>query len=278
MEPNYNNYLYNIFPEILYVVNRNANTSWRLKEKMSFYNMMLIYDGEAEFICNDKKFYGSKGDLVFYRPGDLRMAHTFSHNPIKCFAVDFLYCCPVFLNNEWNFQHPELPFEYIQKIDDNYLFSRLIDLFSLLTRLSISDKNMITIKERSVFSEILTLLVQYKETKEYSYSIIKKVDKVISYMAENYSQNITLKMLSDYINVSPSYLVNIFKKVTGRSTIDYLINIRINKAKSLLRAGFTVSETSKLVGFNDIFYFSKAFKKYEGISPSQYIDMYYSNV
>lgn len=273
MELDQSKYLNDIFPEILYVVDRSANISWRLDNRMSFYNIMLVYDGKAEFICNGTKFEASKGDLVFYKPGDLRKAATFPDDLIKCFAVDFLYTCPIYENNQWKFVKVELPFTYIKKIEDEHLFSKLLDLFSLLTRSALSSKSRSKVKERIIFSEILTLLFQYKEGHQYNYSSIRKVDKIINYMTENYFQNITLQQLSEYAQISSSYLGSIFKKVTGKSTIDYLIDIRINKSKSLLRDGFTVSETSKLVGFNDIFYFSRAFKKHEGMSPSEYISL-----
>jgi YesN/AraC family two-component response regulator len=91
-------------------------------------------------------------------------------------------------------------------------------------------------------------------------------------MVENYARSLTLSELSNYSGVSVSYLGYIFKSVTGRSPIDYLIEIRINMAKNLLKDGVSVTETSSLVGFNDIYYFSKVFKAREGISPSKYID------
>jgi AraC-like DNA-binding protein len=278
MELDPSKYLNDIFPEILYVVDRSASISWRLNNKMNFYNIMLVYDGKAEFFCNGNKFEASKGDLVFYKPGDLRSASTFPDNLIKCFAVDFLYTCPIYENSNWKFLNKDLPFACIQKIDDDHLFSKLLDLFSLLTRSALVSKSRSKVKERSTFSEILTLLFQYKEGHQYNYSSIRKVDKVINYMTENYFQNITLQLLSEYAQISASYLGSIFKKVTGKSTIDYLIDIRINKAKALLRDGFSVSETSKLIGFNDIFYFSRAFKKHEGISPSQYMNIYYGEL
>ncbi|MDP4087870.1 MAG: AraC family transcriptional regulator [Bacillota bacterium] len=269
---NSSKYLYEIFPEILYVVDRSANLSWKLDDRMNFYNIMLLYDGHAEFTSNNTTVQATSGDLLFYKLGDIRKAHSFAENPMKCFAVDFLYTCPVYQDGQWKFVGSELPFSFHQRIEDKYLFSRLVDLFSRLSRSYYSTKNASGVNERLVFSEILTLLFQYKEGNEFNYSNTRKVDKVINYMTENYMENITLQQLAEQSQISPSYLGNIFKKVTGKSAIEYLINIRINKAKFLLKDGFTVSETSKLVGFNDIFYFSKAFKQHEGISPSQYAE------
>lgn len=268
-----NNHLNQIFPEILYVVDRTATASWKLNNQMTSHNIMLIYEGNGEFICNNHKFNASKGDLIYFKPGDYRQAHTFSESLMKCFAVDFIYTCPVYINNEWKFVHRDLPLSCIQNIRDEFLFSKLRDLFSQLTKSALSSPSRNKVKERSIFTEILSLLFHHKDGSQINYSNVKKVDKVLNYMVENYGKNLTLKELADYAQISPSYLGNIFKKITGKSTIDYLIDIRINKAKSLLMDGLTVSETSKLTGFNDIFYFSKSFKKHEGISPSQYIDI-----
>ncbi len=265
------NHLNGIFPEILYVIDRNASPSWRLNGHMNNYNLMLIYGGKAEFTHDTITFQASRGYLVFYKPGVLRKAYTFPDNLMKCFAIDFQYTCPVFINNEWQLINQDLPFSCLEKIEDEYLFLKLLDLFSQLTKSAISGKNHNKVKERSIFTEILTLLFQYKEGNQYNYSNIKKVNKIINYMADNYQNNINLQELADYSQISSSYLGNIFKKVTGKSPIDYLIEIRINKAKTMLNDGFTVSETARLAGFHDIYYFSRAFKKQEGISPSKYM-------
>lgn len=274
MDVDSSNHLYDIFPEILYVVDRSSTSSWELNGCVYTYNLMLIYEGKSEFTYNNNKFKASRGSLMYYKPGDIRIAHTFPDNLMKCFAVDFHFTCPVYINNEWKFINTALPFSFAQKIDDEHLLLKLINLFSVLTKSALSEKGRNKIKERSILTEILTLLFHYKKDDKYNYSNMRKVDSVITYMTENYERNITLQELAAYAQISSSYLGNIFKKITGKSTIDYLIGIRINRAKSLVRDGFTVSETSRLVGFSDIFYFSRSFKKHEGVSPSKYIDMY----
>ncbi|HEY5562449.1 MAG TPA: AraC family transcriptional regulator, partial [Clostridiaceae bacterium] len=116
---------------------------------------------------------------------------------MKSFGVDFIYTCPVYIDNEWKFIDNDLPFSFTQKINDEYLFSKLIDLFSRLSKSALSAKGRTRIKERSILIEILTLLFQYKEGNKYNYSNMRKVDKVINYMTENYRDNINLQKLSD---------------------------------------------------------------------------------
>lgn len=265
-------YLYSIFPELTYVIDRNATASWKLHNKMVNHNLMLLYDGQAEFFCNGSRQLATKGDLIYYKPGDIRRAGTFPENPIKCFAVDFFYTCPIYVNGEWTTIQTDLPFTFHQSLKDELLLLKLTDLFSRLTKSALASRNTTDIRERTVFTEILVLLFQYSERNQYNYSNIRKVEKVISYMTENHSKTITLNELSEYAKVSPSYLGNIFRTITGRSVIDYLIEIRINRAKNLLKDGFSVTEVSRYVGFNDIYYFSRVFKKHEGVSPSKYMN------
>lgn len=277
--------LNNIFPEVLYAVERECNSSWYLvKTTLDFHNFMLIYDGEATFFKNGTMFKGKRGDLIYYKPGDVREAYSSDTFPMKCFAVEFLYTCPILSDSGWHLSSQKLPFNSTETIDDTYLFRKLLDLFSQLVDLKLSIKTTTNpttavIKERAIFMEILALLFQYKKgnqcnyrhSNQYNYFNIKRIEKVIDYMIQNYSKPLNLKTLADYLEISPSYLGSIFKNITGKSVISYLIDIRINKAKQFLRDGLSVSETARKTGFNDIFYFSRIFKKRVGITPSEFI-------
>jgi len=266
-----NNGIYNIFPELRYAVDRIATPSWCLNNRMQMHNLMLLYDGRAEFRCNESRLTAEKGDLLYYKPGDMRHAVTFPSEPVKCYAVDFQYTCPEYFNKEWKLADHKLPFSFRQKITDELLLLKLNDLFSELTKSALAARVKTDVRERTILTEILVLLFKFAERNQFSYSNAGKVQKIIEYMTENYSKNTTLNELAEYAHVSPSYLGSIFRRVTGRSPIDYLIEIRINRAKNLLKDGYSVTDTSRLVGFNDIYYFSRMFKRHEGISPSEYI-------
>ena len=271
MEQEYLKLLNHIYPEIIYSIDRCATPAWKLDNPKSKQNQMLVYDGEATFISGSAEHHAVRGDLIYYKPGDYRIAYTSKVNLMKSYAIDFFYTCPVYEDDRWEMTVPALPFSFHQHIEDQLLLSRLLDLFSRITKSALSAKERNSIYERSLFTEILSLLFQLFNGTQYNYSNVRKIESVINYKAENYTQDLSLKELADYARISPSYFGNIFKKVTGKSAIDYLIEMRINKAKTLLLDGFTVSETSRRTGFNDIFYFSRAFKRHEGISPRQYV-------
>lgn len=265
------NLLQNIMPSVDYVVHRICTATWQInKSSINEHNIILIYDGKAEFNLNNNKYIASKGDLIYYKPDDLRYAHTFKNELMKCYAINFNYICPVFDSLEWKLFSPSLPFSFHEKINESYFFNNLITLFEELNREWISNKSN-TYSIRIKFLEIMNLLLTWKFGSEFNYGKMKQVDKVIEFMSKHYASKITLKQLSDVNNISPSHLGNIFKEVTGKSPIDYLLSIRINKAKQLLLEGNSITNISSIVGFSDVYYFSKYFKKAERITPSEYL-------
>jgi two-component system response regulator YesN len=103
---------------------------------------------------------------------------------------------------------------------------------------------------------------------EKSNSIIETAQK---YIRENYSKDISLDDVSKEVNISPYYFSKIFKEGTGEGFVEYLTNIRIEKAKELLSTTeFSMREICSMCGYSDPNYFSRSFKKKLGISPTEY--------
>ena len=97
------------------------------------------------------------------------------------------------------------------------------------------------------------------------------VENITEYLSRNYVKDISLETLSENMYLSPVYISKIFKEIMGDSPINYLIKIRLSKAKELLNNSNTPIKTiAKMVGYNDPYYFSKLFKKYYGISPNKF--------
>lgn len=97
------------------------------------------------------------------------------------------------------------------------------------------------------------------------------MDKAKDYINQNFTKEISLELLAEFIHLSPEHFSREFKKEFGKNFIDYLTDLRINKAKEYLRDGnYKTIEVSKMVGFNNEKYFSKLFKKYTGFTPGEY--------
>lgn len=97
------------------------------------------------------------------------------------------------------------------------------------------------------------------------------VKKAIAYMKENYKSDLGLQTVSEKLYISTWHLSKILKKETGSTFIDLLNNIRIHEAKKLLGdPKYKIYEICELVGFSDVAYFVKLFKKIVGITPTEY--------
>lgn len=97
------------------------------------------------------------------------------------------------------------------------------------------------------------------------------IDKALDYIRAHYLETLTLQQVADFVHVSKNYFSILFKKVTGQNFIDYVITLRIQKAKELLAGTeLKVYEVAEQSGFNDVKYFSKLFKKMTGHSPVDY--------
>ena len=91
------------------------------------------------------------------------------------------------------------------------------------------------------------------------------------YVLEHYSENINRDKMAERVNLSPGYFSNLFRSEVGMSFSDYLIQVRIDNAKCLLRRfDLSVDAISKKCGFNSLAHFSRTFKDRCGRSPLKY--------
>ncbi|MCF8020234.1 MAG: response regulator [Vallitaleaceae bacterium] len=101
-----------------------------------------------------------------------------------------------------------------------------------------------------------------------NYYIITQVN---AYMESHYHHPIKLKDISEHVHINSSYLSRLYKDKTGQTITETLRNLRIEKAKQLLKTDNIKTYTiAVLVGFDDPAYFSYVFKQHTGYSPSQY--------
>ncbi|MGO4495726.1 helix-turn-helix domain-containing protein [Paenibacillus sp. 2RAB27] len=99
------------------------------------------------------------------------------------------------------------------------------------------------------------------------------IEQVIVHLREQYMTQLSLESCADLFGTSPYTLSRAFKQITGINFIDFLTNIRISNAKSLLiETDMKINEVADAIGYQHS-YFNRLFKKYEGITPSQFREL-----
>lgn len=97
------------------------------------------------------------------------------------------------------------------------------------------------------------------------------VKQAIRFIEEKYMEECGLAEVAAHVHLNPSYFSNLFKKETGESVTAYIQNLRVKKAKLLLKStDMKVFEIAQAVGFNDSNYFTHMFNKIAGLSPKEY--------
>ncbi|HEY8392856.1 MAG TPA: helix-turn-helix domain-containing protein [Capillibacterium sp.] len=97
------------------------------------------------------------------------------------------------------------------------------------------------------------------------------IAQAVNFLLEHYQEDITLARVAQELKISPGYFSRLFKAEIGVPFKNYLTEIRMEQAKQLLCQGdHPIAEVAAAVGFPDPNYFSEAFRKYAGVSPSQY--------
>jgi two-component system response regulator YesN len=110
---------------------------------------------------------------------------------------------------------------------------------------------------------------------EKQHTDMKPIRLAKQFMQKNFNLPISLELVSHLIGFNPTYFSYYFKKETGMNFLEYLVEIRVTKSKELLiDTDKNIAEIAEAVGYMDLKHFSKLFKKYSGLTPSEYRKIY----
>lgn len=254
----------NLIPIIHYFVERKDMPTWALHESViQFTDLTYIISGEATYIVNGKKMLLKQGDMIYIPKGSTRTTYTNPQNPIHCYAFNFDY---EYINDDYR------PLPFPQKFSIG-LDSELLSLYTQCNNVWLEKDEGYMLKARGLFMVILYKLIKLVSNTSLSLYSDPNIEKVKSYIFDNYAQKIYLTDLARLVNLHPVYLSTHFKEVTGHTVTQFINRIRINSAFDLLSTnGYSVTDTAIICGFDDIAYFSKLFKKITGVAPSSILN------
>lgn len=246
-----------------------------------------IFDGKGILTVENKKYIVKKDDIIILSNYEL---HTFSTTKNQSFYLIVIYFMPELiykpggLNIDFNFLKPFFyrgsNFSHVihpDKIDNKHLFFLIEKIYGLYSKKETNYR----LESKIYLTEILLNLVKYygisstKCSKNY-YKKIKDIDRLKSLMTllqKEYNRDITLTEAADIANMSIYYFCKFFKKVIGKTFTNYLLSIRIDKAKELLLTEkITVTSIAYKVGFENLSYFYRKFKEFTGYCPTEYLN------
>lgn len=223
---------------------------WKVVEQISpgFSRIYYIYGGEVEYSDPASNIRLKKGCLYIFPSA---APYQITQNP-----ENRLYC--TFFHVD---MFPALITELIEiPVENNKLLKNIL---SALTE-------SIDLKERSLVHSLTEIIKTYCK----EHSIIPypdhRISKVLLYISEHYSEDLSVRKISQLFGYNDQYFIRYFKRVVGVSPYQYISGYRLKEAKLLLRTDIPITQIAKLTGYKDIKSFSRAFKLNFGMSPSEF--------
>lgn len=248
----------------------------------NFSELVIVLNGSAEHIVDNENYRISKGD-VFVISDETVHGYT----DVKDFRICNIMFDPMF------FITPELDiaesagfqalfvlephcsrtkhFASRLKLDFNAFMqiNHLIEkLYGEYTEKQTGWKTMV----KSDFLNLAVMLSRlYNVEKITDETGIIKLAEAIAYIEKNYAEPISVSGLAKLSNYSERQFIRLFKETLGCIPIDYITNLRMQKARELLKtSSLPITEIASRCGYNDSNYFSRTFKKHNTETPSEY--------
>jgi AraC-like DNA-binding protein len=257
------------------------------------YDHLLEYinEGKGQYIVNDKVYQVSSGDVILIPPCSVLSLMADEKDPYirQCVHFDFKYMggytsMPLF---EWfpgklkkdkihlapSFaQRLKLP--VVSHLKDT---PRIHSLFCRLFKEMYHKKPGYELAAKVCMLDILLTVHRHSlagnvESSDSTVDVLPHgMVHAKNYMEKNFNEKLTLHELADISHYHPVHLERLFKQYIGCSPIEYLMEVRVSKAKEFLKhSELNITQIAGMTGFDSIQYFSRVFKKFVQLSPNQY--------
>ncbi len=227
--------------------------------KRAAHGLTLILSGELELTMNGEKHIATQGAIIMQRQGDSYKLTTLSEGGVEYIVISY-YVTP---EEEFLGHMPDRLF-YSEH------FGRYRHAFENATRLFTSTGVCNKTLLRALVQEILCNIMD----EHYSMLLYTQRDLIEyakRYMEQYFNSPLSVENIASVVGLSPSYLRTLFRKSENESPNHYLNRIRIRHAEEMLNSKmFTISEIASACGFQNVYYFSRVFKKFTGFPPGRY--------
>ena len=260
-----------------------ANFSWS-GEAHEPWELVYVDQGDLLVIAGENRYELKAGEMAFHCPNEFHNLYPYGNTPVNVIVITFLCGSPAMSSLEHKIltlsgtekqylsrivKESEATFVYFKNTppqvrlllrDDapfggQQIIKNLLECFLLM---AMRHGNSIGFEERAIPINQM-------------HDHMRIAAQTQAYIHEHYAEKITLALLAERNSVSITQLKRIFKEQTGNTVISYLIGYRLEEAKRLIQeSDLNFSQIAAKVGYDNIYYFSNAFKSRYGITLSEY--------
>ena len=231
------------------------------------YQLLYIAAGRGEFYFKGSKepTIVTKGNMILFRPGEPQVYYYYAVDKTEVYWVHFTgwkveeylerYELPRDENVFYTGVSPDYPWIYNQMIRE-------------LQLQRVNHEDMISLYMHHIFITINRYIKERRETKN---DTINDIERAAHYFKDNYNNQISIEQYAEEHLISVNWFIHNFKSVMKMSPMQYIISLRITMAKGYLEnSAKNIAEISDEVGYENALYFSRLFRKYTGMTPTEY--------
>lgn len=223
---------------------RNDRTRWAV---------VLKYEGETVYSCNGKRILSDRNHAVILPKGCSYDWHCTKSGHFS--IIEF----------ESSLSHDE-PFSFPVKNSE-----KLLKKFKELEYKRNLKKPMMELESIMDTYSIILWIMQAAPEKYTPSDKQQLLTPALEYISQNYNRSITNDILAGITGISTVYFRKLFTEIIGVPPITFVHELRIEKAKEMLRSDYsTLSDIAQSLGYSSLYDFSRDFKKHTGVSPSKY--------
>lgn len=229
---------------------KNANAKRRNRPQWA---LVIKYEGETRYISNGKEYISNINNIALLPKGS---NYDWSCKEAGYFSI--------------------IEFECEKTYNDIFSFNvkNGEQLHNIIKRMETGRTLQKTAYRLDELKDLYSIISSLIKTAEATYIHSSKKEKImpaIEYIAQNYNKHICNDELASVTNLSTVYFRKLFKEVMGVSPISYIFSVKMNKAQKMLQSDYSsITDIAYSLGYNNLYEFSRDFKKYMGTSPLKY--------
>lgn len=235
------------------------------------YQLLYMVSGHADYLLDGEWQTVGEGKIVLYRPQVPQFYRTYSQVPMLCRWVHFSGTEVASLLEECGMGQGNLFSPGLCPAAEALLKSMVVEI--------LHREPMYRIVVESQFRQAMALFGRQMAQRKGSVasSSRQRILSIVEYMNRHYFESLQTEELAARCGLSKYHFIHLFRMCMGMTPYSYLIRIRMERAETLLQTGdMTVQEVAFVCGYNDPLYFSRAFSRHFGVSPTDYKQRFFS--
>ncbi|MEK3671629.1 helix-turn-helix domain-containing protein [Paenibacillus sp. FSL R10-2771] len=242
------------------------------------FEIIVMREGRAIFHVDSKPYEAGPGDVIMVPSGGLHVGYSLYSGDVSYISI--VFHASLFKDRNQDSQHEQFVAPYLS---NQYQFPVMpvvhnpecASYYSLLERIieEVQAKQpafqLVVKNQLHLFFTLLSRTFPAQQSERHSINR-ERFKPLLEYLETHVDQKMSVERAARFVNLNAFHFCKTFKKLTGRTFIDYVNLCRMDEAERLLReTGFSITEISGRVGCDNPNYFTKLYKQYKGLTPTR---------